>query len=355
MLQTLKFTFALLICNALGLIALVALAEVGLAKMYQSPEHWPTFVLEAAREYHLRLERRTLHFKTDCFAHDPLLSYLPIPGSCRYSSREFDVEMRINSAHLRDSEQDLSAPSIIALGDSHTMGWGVGEQETYGQHLQDSLDMTLLNAGVSSYGTARQAMLLRQLDYSELKLLIWQYSDNDTKENFPYLWNKFRLNNMTEERYREISLNEFRFITQSPPRLNFLRRFAPLLKQHWGTRNRQEKSLDQQQANNKQEAWAFVEILNHNANMLRNVPIIVFEVNSHNRNDSLFVDAVADELIRRRLAGKEVQIRLHLLDISQDLKDEHYFIHDDHLRPEGQAKLAALLQHKVSEVLSAKE
>ena len=51
----------------------------------------------------------------------------------------------------------------------------------------------MLNAGVSSYGTAREFRLLDRLDTSALRYLIVQYCDNDDEENTAYISGGYQL------------------------------------------------------------------------------------------------------------------------------------------------------------------
>jgi hypothetical protein len=56
----------------------------------------------------------------------------------------------------------------------------------------------VLDAGISSYGTAREMELLKQLDRSRLKYLMIQYYWNDDGENAAYVRNQGRLSPMAE-------------------------------------------------------------------------------------------------------------------------------------------------------------
>ena len=296
-------------------------------------------MLDAAREYHIQYERRTLHFKSDCFKYNQAFSYLPIDGTCRYSSREFDVAMNFNSKHLRDKEQDLSSPEIIAVGDSHTMGWGVEAEDTFAHHLQESLGKKILNAGIPSFGTARQMMLLRKLDRSATKLIFWQYSDNDVRENFPFLNNNNHLQIMNAQQYLQSSATEYGRINDEIY-ASYLRRFLPIVKRHWKNRHRTTKSKELRLREDHREANAFLDILEPGIDILNGIPIVLFEINSHNQNDNQFLRAVAKELKLRQSMGRLQGLNLRTIELSDSLTAKHYFVHDDHLNPRGQQLLA---------------
>jgi hypothetical protein len=70
------------------------------------------------------------------------------------------------------------------IGDSHAMGWGVGDKETFSAHLQAKLGRTVHNLAVSSYGTARALIALERAGVlDDVDTIILQYSENDIDEN----------------------------------------------------------------------------------------------------------------------------------------------------------------------------
>ena len=60
------------------------------------------------------------------------------------------------------------------------MGWGVEQQETFAQIIEARTGLTVLNATVSSYGTAREIMSLKRLNSERMRFLVIQYSNNDS-------------------------------------------------------------------------------------------------------------------------------------------------------------------------------
>ena len=105
---------------------------------------------------------------------------------------------------MRDEDALLDAPEVIVLGDSHAMGWGVGQEEALPQVLARKSGRRVLNAAVSSYGTARELLLLDRLDASRLRVLVVQYSDNDLPENRTFRENGNQLPIMSEAQYQNI-------------------------------------------------------------------------------------------------------------------------------------------------------
>ena len=50
------------------------------------------------------------------------------------------------------------------LGDSYAMGWGVEQGESFPEILEAATGLRVLNAGVPSYGTPRELLMLERLD-----------------------------------------------------------------------------------------------------------------------------------------------------------------------------------------------
>lgn len=117
--------------------------------------------------------------------YDPKLGYLykkNITGS--FSQWEFSSQtIKTNALGLRDDSLSGTRPKIIALGDSYTTGWGVDQHESFPELLEKRLHRNVLNAGIASFGTVRESVLLQQLPLDSCKLLILQYCINDITEN----------------------------------------------------------------------------------------------------------------------------------------------------------------------------
>ncbi len=143
----------------------------------------PRPVRRLVQQVYRHFNRALVQFDPQCARYDAGLTYTLKPGSCTFENIEFRTEIRVNRAGLRDDEASLEAPEVIVLGDSHTMGWGVERDQTFGRVLARKSGLKVLNAGISSYGTVREMLLLDRLDLSRLRVLVLQYSDNDLIEN----------------------------------------------------------------------------------------------------------------------------------------------------------------------------
>ena len=172
-------------------VLLVALVEVLLAILFLTPVRkyitYKPFSFLATRYY--LLHRRNCHE----MVYDRFLTYTLKPNhtnQCR--ATEYEVLIKTNSMGLRDSDDALRRPEIIALGDSFTFGQGVDQEKLWPKMLERMTGYKVLNAGVSSYGTARELQFLKRLDTSNLKYLILQYHWTDLHENERYIKNGFQ-------------------------------------------------------------------------------------------------------------------------------------------------------------------
>ncbi len=141
---------------------------------------------------------QSINFDKKLARYDSILFYTLKQGEGQHRDFEFSNQYFINSAGLRDDESSLKTPEIIVLGDSHSMGLGVEQNQSFPQLLETHLKRKVLNTGISSYGTVREKLLLKRLDLSKTKLLIVQYCENDFGENRAFFLNQFQISSKAE-------------------------------------------------------------------------------------------------------------------------------------------------------------
>ena len=156
------------------------------------------------QQVYRHFNRSLIQFDPRCARYDPGITYTLEPGTCTFENLEFKNVFRINRMGVRDEEASLRAPDVIVLGDSHAMGWGVDQEDAIPQRIARITGLRVLNAAVSSYGTAREMMMLDRLDTSRLRVLIVQYSDNDVMENRAFHNGGDHLSIMTDAQYQDI-------------------------------------------------------------------------------------------------------------------------------------------------------
>ena len=136
--------------------------------------------------YNDRGYRKIWQVQKDCIQLDERLIYVPRIGNCRFTNAEFDTIVRFEKdGRVRNSMPQTGSDIGIALvGDSYAMGWGVNDQETFANVLQDELHRPVYNLAVSSYGTVRELLRLQQSELiSHVDTILIQYAANDFGEN----------------------------------------------------------------------------------------------------------------------------------------------------------------------------
>ncbi len=232
--------------------------------------------------------RSLIQFDPQCAQYDRGLTYTLKPGTCTFANIEFRTTVHVNRMGLRDDEAALAAPEVIAIGDSHTMGWGVEEDQTFGRVLARKSGLKVLNAGISSYGTVREMMLLDRLDVSRLRVLVLQYSDNDLIENQTFRAQGDHLPITTEEEYDKVRRYYSGQRSYYPGKYVF-RLFMKAAR----LEAPEPDQLPMQPASPSDEARLFLNALAHAGHQpLDNVQVIVLEVNEQLQPRRPFILAV---------------------------------------------------------------
>ena len=122
----------------------------------------------------------------DCIQPDPALIYKPSNGECRFNDIEFKTTL-----HFTDEGRSTGVKprgnGIAVIGDSHAMGWGVNDQETFSAQLQELTKRPVYNLGVASYGTDRELIRLEKSGVlDKVDTVIIQYCNNDKSENLKF-------------------------------------------------------------------------------------------------------------------------------------------------------------------------
>jgi hypothetical protein len=284
-------------------------------------------------------DRRIIQFEPSSAHYDPDLFYRLNPGRFVFANREFSTVYEVNSLGVRDDEASLHGPEIVVAGDSFAMGWGVEQDQTFAQLLERRTGRRVLDAAVSSFGTAREMRLLDDVDFSRVRDLVVQYADNDVFENAAFARrgkNHLRIDD--EATYRAAQQRYFaarryffgRYLEEAAERA-FERRPPPLLQA-------------QREAEAHRASGLFLNALAHGTRQdLGAVRIILVAPDA----DPGFVRAVAREA---RSPEQPVFIRrMIVLDLSTKLKPDVDFLPlDGHLNAAGHAVIAAELARHLS-------
>jgi lysophospholipase L1-like esterase len=281
------------------------------------------------QQIYRHFNRTLIQFDPQCAQYDAGLTYTLKPGTCTFENIEFRTTVHVNRLGLRDVEESLTAPEVIVIGDSHTMGWGVEEDQTFGRVLAGKSGLRVLNAGISSYGTVREMLLLDRLDVSRLRFLILQYSDNDLLENQTFRAHGGHLPITSEEEYDKVSRYYSGQHSYYPGKyvyrlfMKALRLEAP-----------EPDQLPMAPMSPADEARLFVNALAHaGRGHLDNVQVIVLEVNEQLQPRRPFI--VALEQVKREAANPAFVRGLKTLDLSVLLGPKDFYVLDDHMNPRG--------------------
>ncbi len=109
------------------------------------------------------------------------------------STPEYSMQLTTNSLGFRGTEPEVfPAGSIVFLGDSFTLGYGVSDGEEYPSLVGDELGalfpntrVPVVNAGIGDSGNGRWVKFLRtDADQFEPRLVVMQFMNNDFRDNF---------------------------------------------------------------------------------------------------------------------------------------------------------------------------
>jgi hypothetical protein len=121
-----------------------------------------------------------------CISPDPDLIYKPSNGTCTFDDIEFKTTLNFTDEG-RETGAKPKGTGIAVIGDSHAMGWGVNDQETFSARLQALSGRPVYNLGVASYGTARELIRLEKSGVlDKVDTIIIQYCNNDLNENLKF-------------------------------------------------------------------------------------------------------------------------------------------------------------------------
>jgi len=307
---------------------------------------YTTGTLNFLRSYYLDYDRNIIQALPQCAVYDAQLLYTLRPGGCRFSNREFATWLSVNAMGFRQTTQMDGPPRIAVLGDSHAMGWGVEDHETFASLIEQSLGEKVANLSVSSYGTARELLALSRSKLKGVRTIIIAYSYGDAKENRDYLLHgtrqadidKFRfLQDQQREPYRPFRLLES-LVHGAPENMRVREEGAP--------------GKEYLLRDLREEAATFIALLRRFEKELNNKTIIVLEVNGYNQNSPRFIQQVYTEFERVKKSGIDMPFSLETLDVSEILSEQSYFVLDDHINAIGHSQVARLLVETIRRLRS---
>lgn len=295
--------------------------------------------LALVSNYYRNRNRWSVHHLPDCAQYDPELAYtLRRGGSCRVVNPDRVVEYSANRAGLRDTDAALAHPDAVVLGDSHAMGWGVEAAANFPKQLEQRLGRPVLNAGISSFGTARQLLLIERLELPSFPALVIQYCENDFDENRVYV-DDGGLRIMSEPTYRALVDRHVRSTRYYP-----FKHVRSMVGTASGVIRRRGRA-DSRPETDATEARYFLEVLHRHRRLLHGKTVVVLELNGQARDDGHFVEALHHLLSQPRYA--ELAQWVTTIDVSDELEAADYLALDGHMRPRGHLKVARLVAEEL--------
>lgn len=322
-------------------ISIVGL-ECQFAWWMRHPGNIPSLLRYSYAYYYDHFEEDILQFDARYAVYDKDLFYtLKRDTSFTFRNIEFNDLYRTNRLGLRDDDGALRAPQVVCLGDSYTMGWGVGQEETFAARLGSLTGLTVANTGVASYGTAREIINLGRIESSRLKWLIIQYCSNDLGENKTCIRSNYKLPISSAASYERLVR------MQSIARVYFPGKYFLVIanffwKQQVNRVHRWFKLEWERKegiGGQEEQARIFLDVLYHSAIDFKKVGVVVTFMDDYETMQGPFLKAV------KRLSGEEPYRgkfgdALKTLDIAPLLGPEDLYILDAHFRASGHVKIA---------------
>jgi lysophospholipase L1-like esterase len=331
-------TIARALFVAVNLLLAAAMIEALLVVLLHAPAltaRMPAGVRTLAQQVYRHFNRMLVQFDDQCARYDPEVTYTLKPGTCRFANLEFDTTLNVNRQGLRDSDAALDGPEIIVLGDSHAMGWGVNQSESFPAVLAERTGTRVLNAAISSYATVREMRMLDRLDTSKLRVLVIQYADNDVIENRTFkekgnhlpITDQATYQGIVQYYRRQQSYYPFKYLYRLTMKLTKLEAPEP------DQTASEPLTIDG-------EVGLFLNALGHAGHTrLEGVTIIVLEVNQDLTHIQQFTSALSAAVAK----GQSPFPTLTPFDATTAIHADDFYVLDDHMTAKGHRALGEAL------------
>lgn len=141
------------------------------------------WISSVQKNLYMKATRSIWQNQVSCVDFDDELIYKPKIGACQFNNAEFRTTLNF-SAEGRFTGEKPAGVGIAVIGDSHAMGWGVQDEETFAAELQKLTGRPVYNLAVASYGTVREVLRLEKSSLlDKVDTIIIQYYNNDLPEN----------------------------------------------------------------------------------------------------------------------------------------------------------------------------
>lgn len=329
-------------------VAIVSGLEIMFTYWLNHPDKIPAELKWSYKYYYEVYNFHLMQYEKKIISLDKELLYTLKPGILTdFHNVEFDTKVKTNKIGVRDDENSLKSPEIICLGDSFTLGWGVEKDQSFPEIIEKETGKKVLNAGIPSYGTARELMLFNRLDTSGLKYLIIQYCSNDEQENDSYIDHGYKLELTPFSEY-ESAMSSYEYSRKYFPAKNFL-----LITQLWLKQAINKIypffTLNGQQYtgvfNSQQHAMSFWKIFERFSKKFPGIKIIVTDLEPYVYHDNGFIAELNDMLHESQKRGEMKNVVF--INSINELTPRDYFILDHHINVSGHQKVASKLLKEI--------
>ncbi len=282
----------------------------------------------------------------DCFEIVPEpYAYKFKPGTCTLNNAEYRTTQHIDNNGFRNPDESFYQTDTVAIGDSHTFGLGVNDEDTLSRQLTDFHGIKTLNLGIPTYATYRELETLQQYA-PHAKNVILQYCDNDFDENQVYLGNSADRYKVAEDSVRKNikdALNAYH-ASKDAGWQGGLRGIAQTLTAHEYAPKADIKASVINRAQLPDEAEAFARTLSTHHDLLQGKHIVVFESSSYGLNSPNF-QQIFQAAVKKQLPDLDITV----LDSTHVVNPKDFYFLDDHPRPSAFKKLARALAENLQQ------
>ena len=276
-------------------------------------------VLDYQKNFYNQLGYRKIwQNEKNCVEFDDKLIFKPKIGKCLFANPEFNTVLNFDEEGRLKGNKLINkngTEGVAVIGDSHAMGWGVNDNETFSAILEKKLNKKVYNLAVAGYATEREILRLKNSGLlKEINTVVIQYSDNDYNENI----SKAPDNN--------IEISKVKFNELISAKQTFFKRLRKAIRYSYIIPIEKLNYKNHILMNWDDHEKSFYKIINK-YDFLKEKKIIVIYVNGENIKFNNFPNGQS-----------KILENLFFLDISYQKKD--FFILDGHLNKYGHSKVA---------------
>lgn len=328
--KSIKDRVIFILYNLTIVFVFLAISEGLIRYCLHNPKVIPAGMRTVFSSYYDEHLRSTIQMEPECAVYDSGLFYTLRPGKCTFENLEFKVDLNVNSLGVRDSETSLHNPEVIFLGDSFTMGWGIPQDSSYAALASNALGRTVLNAGISSYGTVREIELLKRINTDSLKTVVIQYHYSDLMENREFAEHHDSLIISSPEKYKQTSdmvrkRNSYFFGKHTSMVTKFLLK-------------KMTNRIEARPLTGRDDVTYFLHALTTLGSTLQDKNIVVFEMASHGEKGNTFLAELKKEIADEKYPAFIRNMKI--VDVQPLLTEDDYFILDDHINTKGHIKVS---------------